>query len=273
MPQRVVVGAGVLAWRRRRPVLVLAAVVLVVALWYVGRRVRMRGEGLALLRERADHLERQRRAEAERAGAEERAHIARELHEVVAHRVGMMTVQAGAARTVARIDPDGAVEAMAEVEHGGRQALGELRHLLGVLRPGSEGSLGPRPGAADIAHLVAEHAAAGMDVPLRIDGEPSEQSGPVELYAYRIVQEALANASRHAGRNARTEVRVETEPGMVTIEVTDDGVGGTVGVGSGHGIIGMRERAQLLGGSLEAGPRPDGGFRVVARLPTGSELR
>lgn len=242
--------------------------------WYVGRRVRMRGEYLELLQDRAEHLERERHAEAERAIAEERANIARELHDVVAHRVSMMTVQAGAAKTVARVDPDGAVEAMAEVEHAGRQALGELRHLLGVLRPDAgERDLGPQPDVGDIPDLVAEHAAAGMDVSLRTEGEARLLRGPVQLYAFRIVQESLTNVFKHAGRHAHTDVRVGVEPDVLTIEVTDTGVGGKVPVASGYGIVGMRERAQLLGGTLDAGPGRHGGFRVRARLPTGEELR
>jgi len=233
--------------------------------WYAGRRLRIRGE-------RAAQLEREHAAEARRAVVEERTRIARELHDVVAHRVSLMTVQAGAAKTVAADDPEGASRAMDAVEKAGREALDELRHLLGVLRPEDEAeALGPQPGLADVPRLVDQLRVAGLDVSLRMDGARIELPVRVDLSAYRILQEALTNALRHAGPDARTEVRVHTDDRAVDIEVVDDGRGVTILTGSGQGIIGMRERALLLGGRLDAGPRPGGGFRVAARLPIRDE--
>ena len=233
--------------------------------WYVGRRIRFRGE-------RAEQLEREQAAEARRAVAEERTRIARELHDVVAHRVSLMTVQAGAAKTVAADDPEGALQAMEAVEQAGRQALDELRHLLGVLRPDAEVEvLGPQPGLADVPRLVEQLGEAGLEVSLTIDGAQTDLPARVDLFAYRIVQEALTNVLKHAGSHARTEVRVSTDNHGVEIEVLDNGHGATILPGSGHGIVGMRERALLLGGSLDTGPRPGGGFQVVAYLPIGEE--
>ena len=233
--------------------------------WYIGRRIRFRGE-------RAEQLEREQTAEARRAVAEERTRIARELHDVVAHRVSLMTVQAGAAKTVAADDPEGALQAMEAVEQAGRQALDELRHLLGVLRPDAEVEvLGPQPGLAEVPRLVDQFGEAGLEVSLTIDGVQTDLPARVDLFAYRIVQEALTNVLKHAGSHARTEVRVGTDNHGVEIEVLDNGHGATILPRSGHGIVGMRERALLLGGSLDTGPRPGGGFQVVAYLPIGEE--
>ena len=256
--------------------------------WYVGRRLRLRSE-------RAAQLLEEQAAEARRIVIEERTRIARELHDVVAHRVSLMTVQAGAAKAVAAEDPEGALRAMAAVEEAGRQALDELRHLLGVLRPetGLDG-LGPQPGLADLPRLVEQTRGAGLDVSLATDGLSGELPARVDLFAYRIVQEALTNVLKHAGPGARTQVRLGSDRKGIVIEVVDDGNGleppsaaaGSLrpagspvddrqdrrsGRSAGHGIVGMRERARLLGGTLEARPRPDGGFRVVAHLPTGGE--
>jgi len=233
--------------------------------WYTGRRLRIRGE-------RAAQLEREQAAEARRAVAEERTRIARELHDVVAHRVSLMTVQAGAAKTVAADDPEAASQAMHAVENAGRQALDELRHLLGVLRPETDvEDLGPQPGLADVPRLVDQSRAAGLDVSLTMDGAQIDLPARVDLSAYRIVQEALTNALKHAGPGARAEVRLQTDNRGVDIEVLDNGRGVTILTGSGHGIVGMRERALLLGGRLDVGPRAGGGFHVVAHLPIGEE--
>jgi signal transduction histidine kinase len=236
------------------------AVIFMFGIWYAGRRVRFRGERLA-------EREELRREEALRTVVEERTRIARELHDVVAHRVSLMTVQAGAARTIATDDPEKAAEAMGAVEQAGREVLGELRHLLDVLRPDAEGDLFPQPGLIDIPHLVDEFNEAGLEVTLSVHGEEVELPVRVELAVYRIVQEALTNALRHAGPDARAMVRLETNGDGVRIEVTDDGIGASPGVNGGHGIVGMRERAQLLGGGFHAGPRPRGGYSVSAYLP------
>jgi signal transduction histidine kinase len=240
--------------------------------WYIGRRIRLRGEYLSLLQERAAQLERDKAAEASRAVAEERTRIARELHDVVAHQVSLMTVQAGAAKTVSADDPESALQAMEAVEKAGRAALGELRHLLGVLRPQVEvDGLGPQPGLADIPRLAKHLGEAGLEVLLEIDDLPNDLPVRVDLSAYRIVQEELTNVLKHAGPSARTEVRVSTNNHGVVIEVLDDGHRASILPGSGHGIVGMRERALLLGGTLDAGPRSGGGFRVVAHIPIGGE--
>ncbi len=240
--------------------------------WYVGRRLRLRAG-------RAARLRQEQAAEARRIVAEERTHIARELHDVVAHRVSMMTVQAGAARMVAAENLQEAVDAMAAVEEAGRQALDELRHLLGVLRPDAQRDrLGPQPRLADLHQLVEQVREAGLDVTVT-GGVQAVLPARVELSAYRIVQEALTNVLKHSGPRTRTEVRLSRESGGLTIEVLDDGRGTAVqsvsaaahGSVPGHGIVGMRERAVLLGGSLDAGPRPGGGFRLAARLPTSGE--
>jgi signal transduction histidine kinase len=250
---------------------VFGAVVMFVA-WYVGRRLRMR-------QERAAQLLREQAAEARRIVIEERARIARELHDVVAHRVSLMTVQAGAAKAVAAQDPEGALRAMGAVEEAGRQALEELRHLLGVLRPETDpDGLGPQPGLADLPRLVDQIRRAGLDVSLATDGVAAELPARVDLFAYRIVQEALTNVLKHAGPGTHSKVRLGSDSSGIVIEVLDDGRGATVLPGldpdagaRGHGIVGMRERARLLGGTLDARPRPGGGFSVVAHLPTGGE--
>ncbi|MEM7500446.1 MAG: sensor histidine kinase [Pseudomonadota bacterium] len=240
--------------------------------WYVGRRLHARAEYLRLLQQRTLELEREQTAEAERAVARERTRIARELHDIVAHQVSLMTVQAGAAKTIADADPQAAASAMDAVEVAGRQALDELRHLLGVLRPESttdgEADLGPQPGRADIPRLIEKLERAGLDVTLHQSNADSRLPARIELAIFRIVQEALTNVLKHAGPNARADVRLATDEHAVTIEITDNGVGQTRLPGSGHGIAGMRERAQSLDGHLDAGPRADGGFSVVARLPT-----
>jgi signal transduction histidine kinase len=231
-------------------------------IWYVGRQVRLRGE-------RAAQRRRHQEDEVRRIIAEERTHIARELHDVVAHQVSMMTVQAGAAQAVYATDPEAARAAMAAVEQAGRQALNELRHLLGVLRPESgRNGVGPQPGLADLPRLVDQVRAAGLDIAVD-DGVRGPLPMRVQLSAYRIVQEALTNVLKHGGRGTHAGVTLRDDGAELTIEVVDDAEPLTPRPSSakGHGIIGMRERATLLGGSLDAGPGPDGGFRVVARLP------
>lgn len=239
--------------------------------WYIGHRVRNRRDYLALLQDRATQLEREQREGARRAVADERSRIARELHDVVAHRVSMMTVQAGAAKTIARTDIDNAVEAMGDVERAGRQALRELRQLVGVLRPDDADSdgLGPRPGIADIAALVDQTTQTGLTVSLTISDLPSEPAAVVDLAAYRIVQESLTNVIKHAGSNSTVDILVTADDRQISIEITNTSNARRARhlPPSGFGIVGMRERAELLGGTFDAGPQPGDRFTVLAQIP------
>ena len=267
------------------------AVMLAWALWHIGRRLRFRGEYLRLLEERAEYLERERNAESERAVAAERTRIAREMHDVVAHQVSLMTVQAGAARTISRNNPEAASEAMAEVEAAGRHALSEMRHLLGVLRPASDNdnekaTLTPQPDLGDLPALIEKVRQVVTRVDYETDGDLGEVPASAALAAYRIVQESLTNVIKHVGAKASVRVSVRVEPGQLSISVRDDGRGAgeqplgpqTSGAQSndeklrgGHGIAGMRERVELLGGHLRAGMIDGGGFEVTTQLPTADE--
>ncbi|MEH1126956.1 sensor histidine kinase [Micromonospora sp. CPCC 206061] len=191
---------------------------------------------------------------------------------MVAHQVSMMTVQAGAAQAVVAADPEGARQAMAAVELAGRQALDELRHLLGVLRPENErDGLGPQPGLAELPRLIARVRTAGLDVQIT-DDLRTPLPTRVQLSAFRIIQEALTNVLKHGGPGTRAEVHLREDGTAITIEILDHAQTGIARPQrAGHGIVGMRERATLLGGSLDAGPRPEGGFRVLARLPLTGE--
>lgn len=251
---------------------IVPVVLLTLLPWYVGRRVRNRGDYLALLRERAERLEAEQHAEARQAVAAERARIARELHDVVAHRVSMMTVQAGAAKTIAGDDLDAAVEAMGDVERAGRQALGELRHLLGVLRPevADSDDLGPQPGLAGIGALADELARTGARVHVDVDVEsiPGDLPVAVDLSAYRIVQESLTNIVKHAGPEPAVDVTIGVDGNVLAIDIANTVDAESPGLPvSGYGVVGMRERAHLLDGTLVANRQADGRFRVVARLP------
>lgn len=235
--------------------------------WTIGDSVRNRGAYLAEVEARAERAEREQQVAAERAVQDERVRIARELHDVVAHSVSVMVVQAGAGRRVLDRSPDQAAEALAVIESTGRNALDELRRLLGVLRhDGAEPHVGPQPTADDLHALVAQWRDAGLDVELTVEGEPPELSAGVGVTAYRIVQEALTNVMKHAGP-ARAEVVVRYDDG-VHLLVADDGRGARPDVPSaGQGLIGMRERVELFGGTLAVGPRPGGGYQVRATIP------
>ncbi|GHH71149.1 two-component sensor histidine kinase [Streptosporangium violaceochromogenes] len=258
-------GAG--DWRAH-----LLTVVLTATAWVVGRSSRLRRAYLAELRDRAERVERAREADTRAARAEERSRIARELHDVVAHHVSVMTVQASAARRVLASDPDGAGEALSAIEETGRAAMAEMRNLVGVLRTdASPAERNPQPGLGEIPALVDQMREAGLWTELRVEGEPGALPPGVDLAAYRLVQEALTNSLRHAGPGARARVTVRHEPGRLAVQVEDDGRG-TAGVPSpggraGHGLAGIRERVALYGGVLRIGPRPEGGFEVDARFP------
>ena len=235
---------------------------LALAAFTLQRRARRTAE----LEERADRLERER-AERERAAvAEERRRIARDLHDVVAHSVGVMTVQAGAARLQLDHEPGRARAPLLAVEEAGREALAELRSLLGMLRrDDGDLMLTPQPGLADLEDLVAQARLAGLPVELSVQGTPAPLPPGVDLAAYRILQEGLTNTRKHAGP-ARASVAVRYQPDALELEIIDDGRTVPNG-GAGHGLVGMRERTALYGGQLEAGARPQGGFAVRARLP------
>jgi signal transduction histidine kinase len=236
--------------------------------WWLGDGARRRQEAVASARQRAAELEEAREELARRAVTEERLRIARELHDVVAHSMSIIAVQSGVGVHVLDSQPEEARKALAAVEATSRQALVEMRRLLGVLRQEAEprGSLAPAPGLAEVEALAAEVARAGVRVEVRIEGTPCELPAGLDLSAYRIVQEALTNVVRHAGP-ATARVAVRYSPGQVALEVVDDGRGPGAEDRGGHGLAGMRERAALYGGTLEAGPVPGGGFRVAATLP------
>lgn len=247
---------------------------LVIAFWYIGRRLRFRGEYLRLLEERAEHLERERSVESERAVAAERTRIAREMHDIVAHQVSLMTVQAGAARTVSQSDPAAAVEAMAAVEKAGRHALKDMRNLLNVLRPvDQQAGLAPQPAISDLPALVREVNDAGPVVHLHTAGDFSNLRARLQLSVYRIVQEALTNVIKHAGNEVHVNVSVEVAGGKVVVSIKDNGKGpdsNAAAADGGHGIVGMRERVELLDGVFKAGPGIKGGFEISAVFPLGA---
>jgi signal transduction histidine kinase len=236
--------------------------------WWLGDGARRRQEAVVTAQQRAAELERAREELARRAVTEERLRIARELHDVVAHSMSIIAVQSGVGVHVLDSRPEEARKALVAVEATSRQALVEMRRLLGVLRQEAEprGSLAPAPGLAEVEALAVEVARAGVRVEVRIEGTPTQLPAGLDLSAYRIVQEALTNVVRHAGP-ATARVAVRYAPGQVAVEVVDDGRGADDQGGGGHGIAGMRERAALYGGTLEAGPLPGGGFRVAASLP------
>jgi signal transduction histidine kinase len=218
-------------------------------------------------KERAARAEREREERARRAVADERARIARELHDVVGHSVSVMTVQASAVRRLVDPDQDKIRDALLVVEETGREALAEMRRMVGVLRHPEEGpALAPQPSLEQIERLVAHAREAGLPVELRIEGEPVQLPAGIDLTAYRFVQEGLTNAIKHA-QAAQAEVLVRYADGHVELTISDDGCGAGTGEGSGHGLVGMRERVSVYGGEVEAGPRPQGGFRLRATLP------
>jgi len=220
-----------------------------------------------LLAHRAERLERERQREARLAVAEERVRIARELHDTVAHAMSVIVVQAQAGTRVLEGEQTSAREALESIETTGRQALVEMRGLLGVLRAEDhELTLAPRPGLASLVGVVERVRAAGLPVELHVEGETTSLPPGVELSAYRIVQEALTNALKHAGP-CSAEVVVRYHPTAVELEVTDDGTGRHRDPDLGHGLVGMRERAALVGGSIETGPNGGNGYTVRARLP------
>jgi signal transduction histidine kinase len=235
--------------------------------WIIGFAVGGKFREADEARERAARAEREREERARLAVADERARIARELHDVVGHSVSVMTVQATAVRRTLEPDQNKEREALLVVEQTGREALAEMRRDVGVLRrPEEAPALAPQPSLEHLDQLVAKAREAGLAVELRVEGEPVQLPAGLDLTAYRLVQEGLTNALKHA-RAHRAEVVVRYSDGRVELTVTDDGRGGGDGDKGGHGLVGMRERVSVYGGELEAGPRPEGGYRLSAKLP------
>ncbi len=238
--------------------------------WVLGDSMRYRRAYLTALEDRAARLERERDAQAQIATAAERARIARELHDVIAHNVSVMVVQADGASYALRTDPERAGQALAAISQTGRKALAEMRRLLGVLRSGDErADLAPVPGLDQLRELVEQARQAGMSVSLSLDGPPRPLPAGAELAAYRVVQESLTNTRKHGGLAAAALVALRYEPDSLLLQVTDDGLGAAAPAeGPGHGLTGMRERIEMYGGTIHAGPLPGGGYQVTARLPS-----
>jgi signal transduction histidine kinase len=235
--------------------------------WTIGFTLGRKFEEADQARERALRAEHEREERARAAVAEERARIARELHDVVGHSVSVMTVQTSGVRRLLRPDQVREREALLVVERTGREALAEMRRMVGVLRrPEEAPALAPQPSLEHVDRLVAQAREAGLPVELRVEGEAVELPAGVDLTAYRLVQEGLTNALKHA-RATRAEVRVNYGDGQIEVMVSDDGRGVGNGDGGGHGLVGMRERVSVYGGELDAGPQPGGGYRLRARLP------
>jgi signal transduction histidine kinase len=247
------------------------ALVFIVGAGIVGRTVHSRTQHAVELADRAQTLERQQTLVAQLAVQGERTRIAREVHDIIAHTVSVMVVQAGAAEQIVRRDPDRALSAMRAVQTTGREALAEMARLLGMLREDSaEIGLTPTPGLADLTALVDNARRSGIDVHLQLDGYPRQLPAGPELSIYRIVQEALTNVRKHAGRS-RASVHVTCSDTAIVAEIDNDGasepLADPIVPGAGHGLIGMRERVALYGGTLSAGPSAAGGFQVRADIP------
>jgi signal transduction histidine kinase len=242
--------------------------------WVLGDSMRYRRAYYASLEDRAARLEAERDAQAQIAAVAERARIARELHDVIAHNVSVMVVQADGASYTLDSDPGRAREALAAISATGRQALAEMRRLLGVLRreeAGGTSERAPQPGIGELGELMDQARGAGLPVSFTVEGEPQPLPGSIALAAYRIVQESLTNTRKHAGPVASASVTLRYSDAALVLAISDDGRGDLGGAAmpgaTGHGLTGMRERVAACGGSVAAGPGPGGGFEVVATLP------
>jgi signal transduction histidine kinase len=234
--------------------------VVVVVMLFVRRVVGGRERRAAL-------AERERDVTAREAVLDERARIARELHDAIAHNVSMMVLQAGAERRVLDGHEDSTREVLEGIERSGRSALTEMRRLVGMLRSDRSEPLAPQPGIHDLPVLISQLREAGLPIDLTVDGSPPGLPVGIELSAYRIVQEALTNVLKHAGDSHAT-VRVRYSPDSLELEISDDGRGrSNANISGGHGLVGMRERVALYGGQFSAGRRPNGGFAVRVLLP------
>ncbi|WP_214106558.1 sensor histidine kinase [Acrocarpospora catenulata] len=244
----------------------------VIAVWLAGIYANMRRRYIEGLEDRAERAERERDQQALIATAAERARIARELHDVVAHNVSVIVVQADGAGYAIDRDPEQARQAVHAISATGRRALSEMRRLVGVLRedgPGAE-DYQPQPGLGQLAELVRQVRESGLPVRLSADEDLAGLPQGEQLVIYRIVQEALTNTLKHGGPGVQADVRVESGDREITVTVLDDGRGAAAPAGEGgHGLIGMRERVTMYGGTVHASPRLGGGFQVVARIPAG----
>lgn len=235
--------------------------------WLVGQALRRERNRSVALRELSQRLEASREERARAAAGEERARIARELHDLLGHTISVITIQADAAAKLLRHDAARAHEPLETIQASSRDALDEMRRLVGLLREDSDSTpLAPQPGVAQLAQLVDEVRATGVRVDLQV--KPGPPLPPtLDLCVYRIVQECLTNVRKHAGASATARVRVQVDQHAVDIDVRDDGAGARSHGEGGHGLVGIRERVALLGGELAAGADPRGGFVVHARLP------
>jgi signal transduction histidine kinase len=260
-------------WRYQVTMMV-ALGALVFGVWAFGERRRTRGLYVAQLEERASQLERDRDREAKLAVSNERTRIAREIHDVVAHGLSIMIVQADGGLYAADASPEQAKKALATIGDTGRASLTEMRKMLGLLKQDAQPQLDPdqprpQPGVSSLPELIDNVRDAGLSVDFQVTGTPRDLPALLGLTAYRIVQEGLTNTLKHAGPGARTSVHLDFGREMLTVVVTDDGRGGGVAPSSdpGHGLVGMRQRASISGGTVNAGPKAGGGYEVIAKLP------
>jgi signal transduction histidine kinase len=262
-------GIGVISVLETPDDIIFPLLLFGVAPWLIGRTIRSQGRLARRLAEQEARVSHMRELEASSAIQRERNRVARELHDVLAHNLSVMVIQASAARRALERDPDSAVGAAQLIERTGREALVELRHVFGPVRRGEGEALEGSPGLARLESLLGRARAAGLPVELVASGDPVALSPGADMAAYRLVQEALTNTLKHAGR-PRTEVRVAYRPDGLTITIVNGPPAGTPATSvdsGGHGLIGMRERMTLYGGEMEAGPTDDGGFEVRAKLP------
>jgi signal transduction histidine kinase len=252
-----------------------AVVTLVVVPWLAGRALRQRADNVAEAIAQAERRELSHERELERAAAQERIRLARELHDVVSHSISVIAIQVQAVRRRLGSEQSREIADLTNVETAAREAMAELRRLFGVLRvEGETAALSPQPGLGELDRLLGQLRGSGVEVELVTEGEPQELPAGLDLAAYRIVQEAVTNALRHSG-GRHVAVHLDYRPAELEVSVEDDGHGidggGNGTVGGGHGLRGIRERAEMYGGTLDVGGGPAGGTRVTARLPTGAE--
>ncbi|WP_232828402.1 sensor histidine kinase [Kribbella monticola] len=261
-------------WRQQATMMVSLGA-LVFGVWAFGERRRTRGMYVQQLEERAAQLERDRDREAKLAVSNERTRIAREIHDVVAHGLSIMIVQADGGLYAADASPEQAKKALATIGDTGRASLTEMRKMLGLLKQDAQpdnldpNQPRPQPGVSSLPELIDNVRQTGLSVDYQVTGTPRDLPALLGLTAYRIVQEGLTNTLKHAGPGARTSVRLDFGREMLTVVVTDDGRGAGLAPGSdpGHGLIGMQQRASISGGTVSAGPKTGGGYEVVATLP------